>query len=119
MPGKGINAFGGLHPQRLEDVRPVMAKADLKKVEEEGSRQAHGKVLARAIQIAGLSRKEAAGLMDMDEQSLSRQIAAKEAQQTWRFQQHPRLGPALLLAAAEEETDVIVRHVIEMKAATR
>lgn len=113
MPPKSASALADVHPQRLENVRPVMAKADLKKVEE--AKQAHGRVLARAIQLAGLTRKEAAALIDLDEQSLSRQIAAKEAQQTWRFQQHPKIGPALLLAQAEDETGVVVRHVIEMK----
>jgi len=102
------------HPQRLEDVRLEMAKADLKKVEQ-AQREAHGRVLARSIQIAGLTQKEAAAALGTDESTLSRWIAAKEAQQTWRFQQHRTLGPALLLAQAEDETGVIVRHVIEME----
>lgn len=113
MPRNGSNALTDVHPQRLEDVRPQMAKVDLKKVETTAKEQ-HGRVLARAIQIAGLTRKEAAALVDLDEQSLSRQLSAKEAQQTWRFQQHPTLGPALLLAQAEDETGVVVRHVIEL-----
>jgi hypothetical protein len=106
-------ALDQVHPQRLEDVRPAMAKADLKKVET-AHREAHGKVLARALELAGVSRKEGAALLDLDETTLSRQLAAKEAQQTWRWQQHPRLGPALLLAQAEDETGVVVRHVIEV-----
>lgn len=102
------------HPQRLEGVRLDMAKADLKKVEEQGQREAHGKVLARSIQIAGLSQKEAADALGTDESTLSRWLRAKEPQQTWRFQQHKVLGPALLLAQAEDETGVVVRHVIEV-----
>lgn len=113
MGTKGSNALMDAHPQRLEDVRPAMAKADLKKVEQQ-QREAHGRVLARAIQLAKLSQKEAADLLGTDESTLSRWLAAKESQQTWRFQQHPTLGPALLVAQAEDETDVIVRHVIEV-----
>lgn len=107
------NRLADAHPQRLEDVRLDMAKADLKKVEQQ-QREAHGRVLARSIQLAKLSHKEAAAALGLDESTLSRQLAAKEAQQTWRFQQHDRLGPALLVAQAEDETGVIVRHVIEV-----
>ena len=108
------NVTDRAHPQRLEDVRPTMAKADLKKLEQL-QREAHGRVLARALQIAGLTQKEAAAALGTDESTLSRWIAAKESQQTWRFQQHRKLGAALLLAQAEDETGVIVRHVIELE----
>ena len=100
------------HPQRLADVRPVMAKADLKKLGEQHQREAHGDVLRRSIQLAGWSQKEAAAALDTTEATLSRWLAAKEAQPTWRFQQHPVLGPALLLAQAEDEAGVVVAHVI-------
>lgn len=113
MP-KPTNALAGSHPQRLEDVRPAMAKAAVKKLGE-AQREAHGRVLARAIQIAGLSQKEAADALETDESTLSRWLRAKEPQQTWRFQQHAVLGPALLLAQAEGEAGVIVRHVIELE----
>lgn len=105
------------HPQRLEGVRIDMAKADLKKLEAL-QREAHGKVLARSFEIAGVSQKEAAALLGLDVSTLSRQLAAKEAQQTWRWQQHPKIGPALLLAQAEDESGVVVRHVIELERRT-
>lgn len=103
MP-KGSEALADVHPQRLEDVSPRMAKAALKKVEESG-REAHGRTLARAIQIAGLSQKEAADALGTDESTLSRWLRAKEPAQTWRFEQHPRLGNAYLLAQAEKRAE--------------
>lgn len=89
-----------VHPQTLGDVRPVMAKASVKKVNE-CWKVAHGRVLVRAIQIAGLSQKEAADALGTDESTLSRWLKAKEPQQTWRFEQHPVIGTAYLQAQAE------------------
>jgi hypothetical protein len=100
MTPKSAPVVAAAHPQRLEGVRIDMAKADLKKVEDCG-KQAHGKVLARSIQIVGWSHKEAAGYLGTDESTLCRWIAAKESQQTWRFEQHPVLGVAYLQAQAE------------------
>lgn len=98
------------HPQRLEDVRPRMAKATVKKLGD--GREAHGKVLARAIQIAGLSQKEAADALETDPSTLNRWIQAKEPQQTWRFEQHAVIGGAYLEALAEkraqEDSGVVV-----------
>lgn len=102
------------HQQRLEDVRLSMAKADLKIVEESG-RQAHGKVLARSIQLAGWSQKEAAAQLGTDESTLSRWLTAKESQQTWRFQQHPILGAALIIAQAEAHDLAKAVTVIEVR----
>lgn len=78
-----------------------MAKATVKKVEECGKVK-HGLVLARAIQIAGLSQKEAADALDTDPSTLNRWLQAKEPQQTWRFEQHAVIGPAYLQAQAEK-----------------
>lgn len=78
-------------------------------------RQAHGRVLRRAAQLAGYeSDKElASALGDVSKSQLSEWFAGTENPQTWRFQQHAVLGPALLLAQAEDETGYVVRHVIE------
>lgn len=68
----------------------------------QSQREAHGKVLERAIQIAGYSKKEATAELGVEHQSqLTAWLKGDEHQQTWRFQQHPRLGPALLIAQAE------------------
>lgn len=80
--------------------------------------EAHGRVLRRAAQIAGYDNAKAlAGELSVGESQLSEWFKGDPHgghPQTWRFQQHPALGPALLLAAAEDETDVVVRHVIEV-----
>lgn len=72
----------------------------LKKLQER--REAHGKVLGRAIQIAGLSKKEACGELGIEAPQLSAWLSGNENPQTWRFQQHPQLKRALLIAQAEE-----------------
>ena len=80
----------------------------LKKIQEDARRR-HGKVLERAIQIAGYSKGEACyelasvtGESDpIANSQLSAWIAGAENAQTWRFEQHPRLGKALLLAQGE------------------
>lgn len=103
MAGTVAKADRQVHPQRLDDVRPEMAKAGLKKLED--GREAHGRVLARAIQIAGLSQKEAADALDTDPSTLNRWLQAKEPQQTWRFEQHAVIGPAYLQAQAEKRAE--------------
>ena len=103
MSGIVAKAEQVAHPQRLEDVRPAMAKATVRKVED--GREAHGRVLARSIQLAGLSQKEAAAALGTDESTLNRWLKAKESQQTWRFEQHAIIGPAYLLAQAEKRAD--------------
>lgn len=73
------------------------------------ARRRHGKVLERAIQIAGYSKGEACyelatvtGDTDPISQSqLSAWLAGTENPQSWRFEQHPRLGRALLVAQGE------------------
>ena len=102
----------------LDGVPLKMLKKDgdpgLKNFQEQ--RRAHGRVLERAIQIAGLTKKEATERLGIEQQSqLTAWLTGAENPQTWRFQQHPTLGPALLLAQAEDETGVVVRHVIEME----
>lgn len=54
-----------------------MAKA-VKKVDEDAMREAMGLVVQRCFQLAGLSQKEAAGLIGKDEAQVARWIAATE-----------------------------------------
>ena len=89
------------------EVDPVVGETVLKNLQE--ARRKHGKVLERAIQIAGYSKGEACYELalvtgDTDpiaNSQLSAWIAGAENAQTWRFEQHPRLGKALLLAQGE------------------
>ena len=87
------------------------------------ARRRHGQVLERAIQLAGYSKGQACHELgkvtgdDIAPSQLSAWIGGTEHAQTWRFQQHPRLGPALLLAQAETQGGVVVRHVIEIQEA--
>lgn len=113
MGPNAIAALAGVKPKMLRR-RGETAPNDLRKLE------AHGKVLRRAAEIAGLTHgKTLADELGVSESSLSEWFAGNPHgghPQTWRFQQHPRLGPALLVAQAEDETGVIVRHVIEVPA---
>lgn len=93
----------------LETVPLKMLQIDgepaLKKLQER--REAHGKVLARAIQIAGLSKKEACAVLGVEANQLSAWLSGNENPQTWRFQQHPQMKRALLAAQAEDMTGVV------------
>ncbi len=89
----------------------------LKKLQD--CRRAHGRVLERAIQIAGYSKKEAADeLGQIGANQLAAWLSGTENAQTWRWQQHPKLGPALLLAHAEVTRGATVEHVIRVSGAT-
>lgn len=81
-------------------------------------RKAHGDVLRRAAQVAGYeSDKElAAALGDVSRSQLSAWFSGDENPQTWRFERHSRLGPALLVAQAEAQGQrVEVRTVITLQ----
>lgn len=108
----------------LKDVdvpSPPMAKADLNVVEKAG-RAAHGRVLKRAIELAGLNDKEAGALLGavvpggkpIDKAQLSRWFGGEENSQMWRFFAVPRLRDAYRIAEAEAAGHVVVKTVIEM-----
>ena len=114
-----------LHPQRsgtprnsLEDVRGRMAKADLKKVEEQ-ARAAFGRVLRTAVAISGMSDKEACvelGAVTEDDPisaaQFSRWLAGTETAQLWRWYLSRKLRTALRTAEALD-AGLRVRTVIE------
>lgn len=68
------------HLQRLERVQPVQAKADLKNLEVD-RRARIGQILVRALQLAGLSQKEFAGLVDRDVAQVARWCSGAERPQ--------------------------------------
>lgn len=73
---------------------------------EEAGRRAHGRVLRRACEIAGLNGDHAADALGVERSQFSRWLRGeRENSQTWRFEQHPVLGPALQIAEAEAKQD--------------
>jgi hypothetical protein len=62
--------------QRLDAVRPVMAKALLKV--EESWREQVGHAIARTFALAGVSQKEAAALLERDPAQIARWVASSE-----------------------------------------
>lgn len=103
------------HRNSLASVRPTMAKADLKKVEEEKGRRIFGQICARAVELAGLIDKEAAARLGVEPPQFSRWLAGTENPQCWRFHQDDLLGPALIAAQAEQTEGVTMRTVIELR----
>lgn len=104
------------HLLSLEKLRPRMAKVNLKEIETV-EKTAYGRVIARAIQIAGLSKKEAADVLAVDEGQLGRWISGKETPQTWRFRAVPQLRRALLFAEADDNEEVVVQTTLIVRSA--
>jgi len=87
----------------LDDVRPAMAKADLKTLD--AAKADVGRVVARCFQLAGLSRKEAAGLLGKDEAQIARWVSGLERPQFDLIKAKPRLRAWLVIAWAEASGD--------------
>ncbi len=106
-------------PNRLRDVRPAMAKADLNFLRNREIQAQIGAALGKAIAVAGLTRKEAAGLMDMPESQLSDQIAGRASAhiQTARVMAVEALRMPFVVALAEW-AGATVRTVIEAERRT-
>jgi hypothetical protein len=103
------------HRLNVDDVRPVMAKVVVKKIDEAAERAKYGHILARAVELAGYIDKQAADELGVDRAQFSRWLTGKENAQTWRFQSHDILGPALLSAQAEQTRGATIRTVIELE----
>lgn len=86
--------------QRLEQVRPVMAKV-LNPVEV--MRPKVGATLRRAIAIVGMSDKEAADLLGIDKSQLSRWLAGTESIQLHRIYATKLHGPFAIEQARDAE----------------
>lgn len=99
--------------KRLDDCPPRMAKADLKNLD--AFWKVHvGKVIKRACELAGVSRKEAAALCDRDEAQIARWVSGAERPQIDVFLKADRLRQPLIQAFAELggdgiEVETIVR----------
>ena len=97
--------------EKLEDVPLKMLKSHgetaLTNLQE--ARKAHGKVLRRAAQLAGFEcDKDIAKAIRVENVSqLSAWFSGTENPQTWRFEQHPALGPALQAAMHEARGGVL------------
>ena len=65
------------HPNTLRNVPIRMAKADANFLRNREIQAEIGAALGRAISVAGFTRKEAAGLLEMPESQLSDWIAGK------------------------------------------
>lgn len=99
----------------VDEVRPVMAKASLKKIDDDLARARFGQILARAVELAGLIDKQAADELGVDRAQFSRWLTGKENAQVWRFQRHDLIGPALIAAQAEVTPGATIRTVIELQ----
>lgn len=87
------------HLERLDDVRPRMAKA-LNKVETPWREQV-GQAIQRAFALAGVTQKEAAGLLDRDQAQVARWISGAERPQVDAIFAVDRLRSSLVLALSE------------------
>ena len=80
MPSSLASAPNARHRISLENVRPAMAKADLKNLEADFKAQI-GRAIQRAFSLAGLTQKEAAAALGRDVAQVSRWIAGTERPQ--------------------------------------
>lgn len=103
------------HRIRFDDVHPVPAKADLKKVDEDQLRANFGHILSRAVELAGLIDKDAANRLGVERAQFSRWLSGKENPMVWKFHADALLGPALIAAQAEVTPGAIIRTVIELE----
>lgn len=69
------------HRMSLESVSGRMAKVDLKPLENRDFRSEIGRAIERALSIAGLTKKETAAAVGVDQAQLSRWIAGTERPQ--------------------------------------
>lgn len=102
------------HLERLEVGRPTQAKADLKNLETRW-RERVGGALARTLQLAGVSQKEASGLLGHKDQSqINRWLAGTERPQFDALLAVEQLRQPLVIALAElagagVEVDTVIR----------
>src|SRR3990167_7849933 len=98
------------HRISLENVAPKMAKANLNNVENCDFRAVIGRAIQRAVSIAGLSQKEAAGKIGREPAQVARWIAGTERPQLDAlFSVEELRGPLVIsLAEAIEDSGVVV-----------
>ena len=96
-----LSSDGGSGPHKtLAEVRPAMAKASHNNLVEDW-RLTVGKAVRRAFELAGVSQKEAAALLDRDEPQIAKWISGVERPQFDRLLTVVRLRVPVLVALAE------------------
>jgi hypothetical protein len=101
--------------ERLENVRPRQAKADLKNLEP--WREQVGGAIQRALSLAGLTQKEGWVLLGHNDGArLNRWIAGSERPQFDALFAVERLRPALVIALSElAGEDVTINTVVTIR----
>lgn len=111
---KGNAAIAPRQRMSLEDVTPVMAKAEFNKVENRDFREVIGHAIQRALSIAGLSQKEAAGLVGKEPAQMARWIAGTERPQFDALFAVEQLRSPLVIALAQEMDDSGIQVVTQI-----
>lgn len=104
------------HLERLEMARPSQAKADLKNLEVASEwRQKVGAAVARTFQLAGLTMKEAAVLLDRDQGQVSRWVSGAERPQLDALFAVEQLREPLVIALASLTQTIDVTTTISIR----
>lgn len=98
---------------RLDGVRPVMAKV-LKKIEHPW-RERIGLSIVRAFELAGVSQKEAAALLDRDPAQIARWCAGSERPAFDVIFSVPQLRSAFVISLAELSDEVEIATTITVR----
>lgn len=97
--------------------RPRMAKADLRKAEEDAARQDEGRIAERVWKLSGLDLKQFAALLQKDERQVARWFTAVERPQFGAMRAVPLLRPLVTIAFGEADENAIVTTTITVKVA--
>lgn len=114
MAGNDTAALGGGHLLTSE-IRPRMAKADLRKPEIDCWKEHIGRALERARTLAQLTLKELADAIGRDERQVARWIAGTERPQLDAIFAVPALRGPLVIALAELSGTVEVTTTLTVR----
>lgn len=92
-----------------------MAKAELASLTEREKRASYGQILKKASALANLNRDETARALGVDPSQVSRWWSGDENAQLWRYQQHPVLNRARLIAEAEADDSIEVETTLRIR----
>jgi DNA-binding transcriptional regulator YiaG len=101
------------------EIRPTMAKADLRKAETAMWREAIGKAIERTRTLSGLQLQEFASAVARDERQVARWISGVERPQLDAILAAPGLGKHFIQALAELSGDVVIETVVRMRREVR
>lgn len=103
------------HPFSLDIGRPVMAKANVQ-IQDIDWKQAVGRAIERAVAIAGWTKGEAAGKVDVDASEFGKWMTGERRPHLDRLLAIPELRQPLVVALAALDPDAFsVKHVIETR----